>query len=178
LKPGAAANLAGLACHERTDAIASELAPSFFVEPLDLRNESFKRVPLFIGTAVTAETHLDWLIAGPKVKRFLKSLGQFGKRHVFIDIKVFYERTLQVPVNSALNVCFRTTTRFPPHLSAVSIESVRRTRIASRTTRRSTTASIVCRSFFLSRIGSGRSSSAIWPSIRTRMNPSRLAFSI
>ena len=109
LKPGAAANLAGLACHERTDAIASELAPSFFIEPLDLGNESFKRVPLFIGTAVTAETHLDWLIAGPKVKRFLKSLGQFGKRHVFIDIKVFHERTLQVPV-----VCLHSLRPAPP----------------------------------------------------------------
>ena len=45
-----------------------------------------------------------------------------------------------------------TTTRFPPHLRAVSIESVRRTRIPSRTTSRSTTASIVCRSPFLSRM--------------------------
>src|SRR5437764_15262084 len=81
LKPGAAANLAGLACHERTDAIASELAPSFFVAPLDLRNEAFKRVPLFIGTAVTAQTHLGWLIASPKLNRFIKSLGKFCKSH-------------------------------------------------------------------------------------------------
>src|SRR5207248_8778373 len=109
LKPGAAANLAGLACHERTDAIASELAPSFFIEPLDLGNESFKRVPLFIGTAVTAETHFDWLIAGAKVKRFLKSLGQFGKRHVFINIKVFHERTLQVTI-----VCLHSLCPAPP----------------------------------------------------------------
>src|SRR5947208_15296663 len=77
LKPGAAANLAGLAGHERTDAIASELAPSFFIEPLDLGNEPFKRLPLSRGPAVTAGTHLDWLSAAPKVKRVPKSPGQF-----------------------------------------------------------------------------------------------------
>src|SRR5437667_12806035 len=89
LKPGAAANLAGLACHERTDAIASELAPSFFIEPLDLGNESFKRVPLFIGTAVPAETHLDLLISCPNGHRCLKSCAQLGNPQVFLAIQLF-----------------------------------------------------------------------------------------
>src|SRR6266481_4532143 len=109
LEPGAATHFARLARHERADAIASELALSFCIEPLHLGNESFKRAGRFAGTAVTAETHLDWLIAGPEVKRFLKLLGQFGKRHVFINMKMFHERALQVTV-----VCLHSLRPPPP----------------------------------------------------------------
>src|SRR5260370_22163074 len=97
-KPRAAAHFAWLTGHERSDAIASELALSFFVEPLHLRNQPFKRTRRFAGAIIASKTHLDWLIAGAKIERLLESLRQFGERHVFIDMKMFDERALQVAV--------------------------------------------------------------------------------
>src|SRR5438477_1237249 len=97
-EPGAAAHFALLSDHERADAIASELALSFLIEPLHLRNKPFKRARRFAGATIPSKTHLDGLIAGAKVERLLESLRQFSERHVFIDTKMFDERTLQVAV--------------------------------------------------------------------------------
>src|SRR2546421_264570 len=108
-KPGAAAHFARLAGHEPTDAVASELALSFFIKPLHLGNKPFKRARHFARATVTSETHLDWLMAGAKVEHFLESLRQFGERHVFIDMKMFHERALQVAV-----VCLHSLRPAPP----------------------------------------------------------------
>src|SRR4029077_1346674 len=104
-KPRAAAHFAWLTGHERSDAIASKLALSFFIEPVHLRNQPFKRARRFAGATIPCETHLDWLIAGTKTERLLESLRQFGERHVFIDMKMFDERALQVAVVDLHSLC-------------------------------------------------------------------------
>src|SRR5438874_11064992 len=88
-KPGAAAYFARLAGHERADAIASELALSFFIEPLHLRNKPFKRARRFAGATVTSETHLDWLMDGAIVERLLEPLRHFCESHYYIALEMY-----------------------------------------------------------------------------------------
>ena len=70
-----------------------------------------------------------------------------------------------------------TTSRLTPHFSAVSTLSASRVRTPSLMMSRSTTTSIVCVTPLPRRIGSGRPSSMISPSMRTRTKPSRFNFS-
>ena len=49
------------------------------------------------GTIV-AEIHFDRRSIRAEVKGFLELCRQFAERHVFIDVKVLYERLLQMPV--------------------------------------------------------------------------------
>src|SRR5215467_7200027 len=81
----AAANLACLASHECSNAIARELALGLLIKPLHLGHESFERFCDFL-LAVAAKLHFNRLAISAEVKRSFKCVRQLDERHIFIHI--------------------------------------------------------------------------------------------
>src|SRR6266498_3323440 len=96
-EPCSVTHLARFARHERANAIACEFTLSLLVKPLHLRHETFEwfRDLLF---AIVAEIHFNRRPIRTEVKGLFKLLWQIAKRNVFIDVKVFHQRFLQMPV--------------------------------------------------------------------------------
>ena len=93
----AAADLACLASHECSNAIARELALGLLIKPLHLGHESLERFCDFLF-AVAAKLHFNRLAIRAEVKRGFECFRQIGERNVFVHVEVFNQRILQMPI--------------------------------------------------------------------------------
>src|SRR5262249_5372352 len=103
----AAADLACLACHECSNAIARKLALGLLIEPLQLGHESLERFCDFLF-AVAAKLYFNRLAVCAEVKRGFECFRQIGERCIFADVEVFDQRILQMPIVDSHAFCAAT----------------------------------------------------------------------
>ena len=103
----AATDLACLACHECSNAIARELALGLLIKSLHLRHESLEWFCDFLFT-VAAKLHFDRLAIRAEVNRGFECFRQIGERNVFVHVEVFNQCILQMAIVDAH--AFRATT--------------------------------------------------------------------
>src|SRR2546427_44307 len=77
--------------------ITGEFALGLLVKPLHLRHESLEWFRDF-SLAVVVEIYFNRRPVRTEVQRLFKLLWQIAKRNVFINVKVFHQRLLQMPV--------------------------------------------------------------------------------
>ena len=86
-----------IARHKRANAIAGELALGLFIESLQLRYESFERLGHFLFPNA-AEFHFNRLAICAEIERGFEFFGQIRERHVFAQMEMFHEGTLQMTI--------------------------------------------------------------------------------
>jgi len=97
LKPCSIAHLAGFARHERANAVTGEFALGFLIKPLHLRQESLEWLRNFL-LSILGEAHFNRRPISAEVEGLFELLRQIAKRNVLIDMKMSYQRLLQMPV--------------------------------------------------------------------------------
>src|SRR5262245_29989623 len=100
----AAADLARLPTHECANAIPRELAFGLLIKPLHLRYQSLERFCNLLF-AVAAKLHFNRLAIRAEVKRGFECLRQICERHLFVNVEMFDQCILQMPVVDSHAFC-------------------------------------------------------------------------